>query len=71
MQSRIDVRGRTTVPAAVKKALGAMPGTQLAWILMPDGRVLVRAKSRSILELAGALKSDASVDAEQMNPWRD
>ncbi|WP_081255969.1 AbrB/MazE/SpoVT family DNA-binding domain-containing protein [Pandoraea pnomenusa] len=71
VQSRIDARGRTTVPAAVRKALGAKPGTRLTWLLMPDGYILVRAKSGSILELAGALKSDASIDVEQMNPWRD
>ncbi|MFM0152879.1 AbrB/MazE/SpoVT family DNA-binding domain-containing protein [Paraburkholderia sediminicola] len=70
-ESRINSRGRTTVPAAVRKALSAKPGARLVWQVMPDGCVLVRAKSRSILELAGILKSGVSVDIEDMNPWRD
>ncbi|WP_374193466.1 AbrB/MazE/SpoVT family DNA-binding domain-containing protein [Trinickia mobilis] len=71
IESRIDTWGRTTVPAAVRKTLGAKPGTRLAWHVMPDGYVLVRAKSTSILELAGIPKSDVTVDIEDMNPWRD
>ena len=71
VESRINARGQTTVPAAVRKVLGAKPGTRLTWLLMPDGCVLVRVKSKSVLELAGTLKSDASVDIEQMNPWRE
>ena len=70
IESRIDARGRTTVPAEVRKALDAKPGTQLVWHVMPDGSVLVRAKSTSLLELAGFPKSSGSVDIEDMNPWR-
>lgn len=56
-ESRLTTRGRTTVPAEVRKALGAKPGTRLAWHVMPDGKVLVRAKSKSLLELAGTVES--------------
>ncbi|WP_429475237.1 AbrB/MazE/SpoVT family DNA-binding domain-containing protein [Paraburkholderia atlantica] len=71
MESRINSRGQTTVPAAVRKALGAKLGARLTWVLLPDGCVLVRAKSRSIVELAGILKSDETVKLGEMNPWRD
>ncbi|WP_236001876.1 AbrB/MazE/SpoVT family DNA-binding domain-containing protein [Paraburkholderia elongata] len=39
-ESRLATRGRTTVPAQVRKALGAKPGTRLVWHVMPDGKVL-------------------------------
>ncbi|SEB52246.1 hypothetical protein SAMN05445871_0438 [Paraburkholderia caballeronis] len=71
MESRVNARGITTVPAAVRKALRAKPGTRLTWLPMPDGCVVVRAESGSIRELAAILKSDATVSVEQMNPWRD
>ncbi|MFM0309616.1 AbrB/MazE/SpoVT family DNA-binding domain-containing protein [Paraburkholderia sp. RL17-383-BIF-A] len=40
------------MPAGVRKALGLTPGTRLVWHVMPDGEVLVRAKSKPLLELA-------------------
>lgn len=37
---------------------------------MPDGSVLVRIKTKSILELAGSLPApDKPVCIEDMNPW--
>jgi AbrB family looped-hinge helix DNA binding protein len=51
-ESRLTTRGRTTVPAVVRKAFGVKPGTRLVWHVMPDGKVLVRAKSKSLRELA-------------------
>ena len=42
------------------------------WNLMPDGTIIVRAKSKSILDLAGTLKppKGIKVKIEDMNPWR-
>jgi hypothetical protein len=39
---------------------------------MPDGTVIVRAKTKSILEMAGALKAPKGkkVSLAGMNPWR-
>ncbi|WP_241016515.1 BPSL0761 family protein [Paraburkholderia sp. Ac-20336] len=46
----------------------ALPGV---WSPLAES-LPVRAKSRSIRELGGILKSDsAAVDIEEMNPWRD
>ncbi|ACC75787.1 AbrB/MazE/SpoVT family DNA-binding domain-containing protein [Paraburkholderia phymatum] len=68
--STIDAYGRTTLPAAVRSAVGVKPGTKLHWHLMPDGSVLVRIKTKSILELAGSLPApDKPVCIEDMNPW--
>jgi len=47
------------------------PGTRLVWHVMPDGNVLVRAKSKSFLELAGAVEPPAQgVTIEDMKAWR-
>ncbi len=50
----------------------AEPGTRLVWSVMPDGTIIVRAKTRSILDLAGMLKAPKGtrVSVEEMNPWR-
>ncbi|MFM0169143.1 type II toxin-antitoxin system PrlF family antitoxin [Paraburkholderia sediminicola] len=70
-ESRLTTRGRTTVPAVVRKALGMKPGTRLVWHVMPDGEVLVRAKSNSLLELAGTVESPVKgVTIQDMKAWR-
>ncbi|MDM0068360.1 AbrB family transcriptional regulator [Variovorax sp. J31P207] len=56
-QSTISAKGRTTVPADVRARMGAKPGTRLSWSVLSDGTVVVRAKTRSILSLAGMLKA--------------
>ena len=50
----------------------AVPGTRLVWSAMPDGTIIVRAKTRSILDMAGILKAPKGkrVTVEDMNPWR-
>jgi hypothetical protein len=50
----------------------AKPGTRLVWSAMPDGTIIVRAKTRSIRELAGLLKAPKRrrITIVDMNPWR-
>jgi AbrB family looped-hinge helix DNA binding protein len=61
LESTITAKGQTTVPAHIRALLGAGPGTRLAWHVMPDGRLIVRAKTKSILDLAGMLKAPKHV----------
>ena len=70
--STITAKGQTTVPLEIRQRLGAPAGTRLAWHVLPDGGVLVRAKTRSILDLAGSLEAPAGkhVGVEEMNAWR-
>ncbi len=35
----------------------AKPGTRLVWSVMPDETIIVRAKTKSILDMAGMLKA--------------
>ena len=57
-ESTITAKGQTTV--------------RLVWHVMPDGSLIVRAKTLSILDLAGTLKAPAGkkVSIEDMNAWR-
>jgi AbrB family looped-hinge helix DNA binding protein len=71
-ESTLTSKGQTTVPAEVRAQLKAAPGTRLIWHVMPDGTVVIRAKSKSILDLAGSLKKPGQkrVSVESMNAWR-
>jgi len=71
-ESTVTAKGQTTVPAQVRQMVGATAGTRLVWHVMPDGSIIVRAKTRSILDLAGILKAPKGkhLDVEAMNAWR-
>jgi len=71
-ESTITAKGQTTVPRQVREKLGAGPGTRLVWHLMPDGSLIVRAKTHSIVDLKGMLRSPRKkpVAVADMNPWR-
>ncbi len=71
MESTITSKGQTTVPAGIRALVNAKPGTRLVWSVMPDGTIIVRAKSKSILDMAGMLKAPKgkSPSVEEMNPW--
>ena len=55
-ESTITAKGQTTVPAEVRALVQAEPGTRLVWSVAPDGTIIVRAKTKSILDMAGMLK---------------
>jgi AbrB family looped-hinge helix DNA binding protein len=71
-ESTVTAKGQTTVPVQVRELLGAKPGARLVWHAMPNGVVIVRAKTRSVLDLAGLLKRPKGkpVAIEDMNAWR-
>jgi AbrB family looped-hinge helix DNA binding protein len=71
-ESTITAKGQTTVPADVRALVHAKPGTRLVWSVMPDGTIIVRAKTKSILDMAGMLRPPKGkrVAVEEMNPWR-
>lgn len=71
-ESTITSKGQTTVPLQIRESIGATSGTRLVWHVMPDGGLIVRAKTKSILDLAGSLKAPKGkrVAVEDMNAWR-
>lgn len=71
-ESTINAKGQTTVPAEVRALVRAGPGTRLVWTVTPERTIIVRAKTKSILDLAGVLKAPKGehITIEQMKAWR-
>lgn len=71
-ESTITAKGQTTVPADIRARVNAGPGSRLVWSAMPDGTLIVRAKTQSIQDMAGMLKAPKAkrVGVDDMNPWR-
>ena len=80
--SSLTTRGRVTVPLAVRKHLGVKGGDKIAFTMLSDGRVVLRAKVRRLSQLAGlltrpdqpslgvdrlSLPGDGDVDAESVD----
>lgn len=53
-ESTLTATGETTVLADVWARVRAAPGTRSVWSVAPDGTILVRAKTQSILERPGS-----------------
>ncbi len=72
MESTLTSKGQTTVPMRIRDSIDAVAGTPLVWHAMPDGSIVVRAKTRSVLDLAGSLKAPKGkrVAIADMSPWR-
>ncbi|SHM83340.1 AbrB/MazE/SpoVT family DNA-binding domain-containing protein [Rhizobacter sp. OV335] len=72
--SIVTAKGRTTIPAQVREQLGLREGTRLVWHLMPDGSLVVRAKTGSLRDMAGMLKSKggkgSSISIDDVKAWR-
>ena len=71
-ESTLTAKGQTTMPQAIREALHAGAGSKLVWNLMPNGVVMVRAKTKSLLSMAGSLKpaKGKKVTVADMNAWR-
>lgn len=68
-ESTLNSKGQTTVPQPIRDALHALPGTKLRWHLLPDGAIMVRAKTKSLSSMAGQLQTPKirRVRAKDMN----
>ncbi len=54
-ESTITAKGQTTVPADIRQIIGGVPGTRLVWHVLSDGRLFVRVKNKSVMNLKGML----------------
>ena len=52
----LSSKGQTTIPKEIRDSLDMKPGDRMTFTLMPGGTVVMRVKSRSIVELAGILR---------------
>lgn len=73
-EATMTSKGQVTIPAEIRKALGLTAGERVVFTLLHDGTTVMRAKTRSILELKGALKplrrTRRKVRLEEMNIGR-
>ena len=69
-ESTITAKGQTTVPADIRQTIGGVPGTRLVWHALSDGRLFVRVKNQSVLNLKGMLvpSKGRHVSIEDMKP---
>ncbi|TLZ33182.1 MAG: AbrB/MazE/SpoVT family DNA-binding domain-containing protein [Gammaproteobacteria bacterium] len=49
-------KGQTTIPKQIRDSLRMKAGDRMTFTLMPDGLVLMRVKSRSVMSVAGRLR---------------
>ena len=54
-ETRLASKGRVTVPREIRDRLGLKLGDKLTFTMLSDGTVVMRAKTRSLIELAGSL----------------
>lgn len=75
-------KGQVTIPADIRKAMGLQAGERVVFTRLDDGTTVMRAKTRSAMELKGLLKdaaearknagkSTAKVSVADMNIGRD
>ena len=74
-EATITSKGQITIPAEIRNALGLAAGERVVFTQLDDGTTIMRAKSRSVMDLKGML-SEASpqedkVEIEDMNIGRD
>jgi AbrB family looped-hinge helix DNA binding protein len=55
-EATLTSKGQVTIPAEIRKALGLNAGERVVFTQLDDGTTVMRAKTRSILELQGMLK---------------
>lgn len=69
-ESTITAKGQTIVPADIRQAIGGAPGTRLVWHALNDGRLFVRVKNKSVLDMKGMLTPPKGkrVAIEDMKP---
>ena len=69
-EATMTSKGQITIPAEVRKALGLEAGERVVFTHLDDGTTVMRAKTRSIHEIKGLLKSakgKREVSVDEMN----
>ena len=68
-EATLTSKGQTTIPKNIRDSLSMKTGDQMTFTLMPDSTVVMRVKSKSITELAGALhqKGRKAVPIDQLS----
>ena len=70
-ETTLTSKGQVTVPREIRDRLGLASGDKLAFTLLSDGTIVMRAKTRRLIDLAGTLTrpGQPKISIEQMNPF--
>lgn len=68
----LTAEGRTTIPKEIRERLGLEAGDKLVFTLLSDGAIVMRAKTRRLLDLADSLTrtGQPAIGVDEMNPFR-
>lgn len=55
-EATLTSKGQITIPADIRRSMSLNPKDRLTFTPMPDGTVVMRAKTKSLLDLKGMLK---------------
>ena len=55
-EAAVTSRGRVTIPAEIRRRVALETGDRVAFAVLPNGSAVMRAKKRSISELAGSVE---------------
>jgi antitoxin PrlF len=71
-ETTLTSKGQVTVPREIRDRLGLESGDKLRFTMLSDGTVIMRAKTRRLIDLAGSLTrpGQPKVSIEQMNPFK-
>lgn len=69
VDATLTSKGQTTIPKEIRDSLNMKAGDRMTFTLMPDSTVVMRVKSKSVTELAGALhkKGRKPLPVEQLS----
>ena len=72
-EATLTSKGQITIPADIRKLMSISPQDRVTFTPMPDGTVVMRAKTKSIKDLKGMLKPPrgVSVSISDMRLGRD
>ena len=72
-EATLTSKGQITIPADIRRSMAISPKDRLTFTPMPDGTVVMRAKTKSLLSLKGMLKpaSGLSVSIAEMSLGSD
>jgi antitoxin PrlF len=53
--TKISIKGQVTIPREVRERLGLQAGDEIAWSSLSNGTVVMRPKTRRLVDLVGML----------------
>lgn len=63
----VTSKGQTTIPKSVRDAVGLQAGDRIHFTVLPDGTIIVRAKTRSVRDVARKAAARRRVTVSEMN----